>query len=93
MMTTFTRGRRAAAAFGLAAVLVPALMATGPGLAAVDALLDAAYQVVLADDGESLQWVTREGGVLRTYDREPDMNAWDKLKQGVLRILPVEEEL
>ncbi|AZG14542.1 phospholipase D family protein [Cupriavidus pauculus] len=58
-----------------------------------DALLDAAYQVVLADDGESLQWVTREGGVLRTYDREPDMNAWDKFKQGVLRILPVEEEL
>lgn len=58
-----------------------------------DALLDAAYQVVLADDGESLQWVTREDGVLRTYTSEPDMNAWDKFKQGVLRVLPVEEEL
>jgi len=58
-----------------------------------DALLDAAYQVVLSDDGESLQWVTREGGVVRTYTSEPDMNGWDKFKQGVLRMLPVEEQL
>jgi len=58
-----------------------------------DALLDAAYQVVLSDDGKSLQWVTRENGVLTTYDREPDMNAWDHFKQSVMRILPVEEEL
>ncbi|RZT42177.1 phospholipase D family protein [Cupriavidus agavae] len=58
-----------------------------------ESLLDAAYQVVLSEDGKSLQWVTREGGVLRTYDSEPDMNAWDKFKQGVLRLLPVEEEL
>ena len=58
-----------------------------------EALLDAAYQVVLADDGESLQWVTREGGVVRTYTSEPDMNGWDKFKQGVLRLLPVEEQL
>lgn len=56
-----------------------------------DALLDAAYQVVL--DGDDLQWVTREDGVLRTYTSEPGMGTWDKFKQGVLRILPVEDEL
>lgn len=58
-----------------------------------DALLDAAYQVVLSEDGKSLQWITRENGVLRTYTSEPDMNGWDKFKQGVLRMLPVEEQL
>lgn len=62
-----------------------------------DSLLDAAYQVVLATDpatgATSLQWVTRENGVIRTYTSEPDMNAWDKFKQGVLRLLPVESEL
>ena len=56
-----------------------------------ESLLDAAYQVVLEDG--AMQWITREGGVLRTYTSEPDMNAWDKFKQGVMRILPVEGEL
>ncbi|WP_137924680.1 phospholipase D family protein [Cupriavidus sp. 2SB] len=58
-----------------------------------ESLLDAAYQVVLSEDGKSLEWVTREDGVLRIYKSEPDMNAWDKFKQAVLRLLPVEEEL
>lgn len=62
-----------------------------------ESLLDAAYQVILDTDPatgrESLQWVTREDGVIRTYTSEPGMNAWDKFKQGVLRLLPVESEL
>jgi putative cardiolipin synthase len=61
------------------------------------ALLDVAYQVVLETDPatgkEQMVWVTQEDGVLRTYRSEPDMNAWDHFKQGVLRMLPVESQL
>ena len=61
------------------------------------ALLDVAYKVMLAPDadgsGSHLVWVTRENGLLRTYDSEPDMGALQHLGQGLLRMLPIEEEL
>lgn len=61
------------------------------------ALLDIAYKVMLAPGTEGnaahLEWVTRENGLLRTYDSEPGMGALQHLGQGLLRILPIEEEL
>jgi len=62
-----------------------------------DALLDAAYQVVLLPDPQTgnlqLAWITREDGVLRTYTSEPDMSTWNRIGQGFMRLLPVESEL
>jgi len=61
------------------------------------ALLDIAYKVMLEPDpagGSSrLAWVTRENGLLRTYESEPDMGFFQHLGQGLLRVLPLEEEL
>ncbi|MNV88191.1 hypothetical protein D3C71_1823740 [compost metagenome] len=62
-----------------------------------DALLDAAYQVVLLPDPQTghlqLAWITREDGVLRTYTSEPDMSGWNRIGQGFMRLLPMESEL
>jgi len=66
-------------------------------------LLDMAYKVELRapDPGAdgvpgaepTLTWTTREGGLLVTYDSEPDMTPLQNLGQDLLRLLPVEEEL
>ena len=29
-----------------------------------------------------MRWKTRENGVLRTHDSEPDMSGWDRVKKG-----------
>lgn len=62
-----------------------------------DKLLDVAYKVMLEADPASGQqqmvWVTREDGLLRTYRSEPDMGFFQHLGQGLLRLLPLHEEL
>jgi putative cardiolipin synthase len=60
-------------------------------------ILDVAYRVELVADprgGERrLAWTTREGGRELRFGSEPGMNAWQKLYVGVLRILPIEDQL
>lgn len=59
-------------------------------------LPDVAYKVELrkdADGGETMTWTTREDGKTITYDKEPGMGFFQHLGIGVLRLLPVEDEL
>lgn len=59
-------------------------------------LLDVAYKVELGKDAggnERMTWTTREKGQPVTYDAEPGMGFFDHVGQGLLRLLPVEEEL
>ena len=62
-----------------------------------DGLLDIAYRVELraSPDGSSrhLTWITREKGQLTTYDSEPGMSPLQHLGIGLLRVLPIKEEL
>lgn len=61
-----------------------------------DGLLDIAYKVELRKGeggGESLTWTTREKGQLSTVDSEPGMNVWQHMGIGILRVLPVEDQL
>ncbi|AGW95043.1 MULTISPECIES: phospholipase D family protein [Cupriavidus] len=62
-----------------------------------DGLLDMAYRVGLQTDGDGgnprLTWTTREKGQLTVYDSEPDMGPLQHLGIGVLRVLPIKEEL
>ncbi|CAG2153553.1 Cardiolipin synthase C [Cupriavidus yeoncheonensis] len=62
-----------------------------------DRLPDIAYRLELrqSPDGSSrhLTWTTREQGELKTYDSEPDMGPLQQLGVGLLRVLPIREEL
>ncbi|WP_042880275.1 phospholipase D family protein [Cupriavidus necator] len=62
-----------------------------------DGLLDMAYRVGLQTDGDGgnprLTWTTREKGQPTVYDSEPDMGPLQHLGIGVLRVLPIKEEL
>lgn len=62
-----------------------------------DGLLDIAYRLELRQnpDGSSrhLVWVTREQGQMKTYDSEPGMGPLQHLGIGLLRVLPIKEEL
>lgn len=62
-----------------------------------DGLLDMAYRVELRTDADGnhrhLTWTTREKGQLKTYDSEPGMDALQHIGIGVLRVLPIREEL
>jgi putative cardiolipin synthase len=62
-----------------------------------DGLLDMAYRVGLQTDGDGgsprLTWTTRETGQLVVYDSEPGMGPLEHLGIGVLRALPIKEEL
>ncbi|SPA02657.1 Putative phospholipase D family protein; Cardiolipin synthase subfamily [Cupriavidus taiwanensis] len=62
-----------------------------------DGLLDMAYRVGLQTDGDGgnprLTWTTREKGQLVVYDSEPGMGPLQHLGIGVLRVLPIKEEL
>ncbi|WER49457.1 phospholipase D family protein [Cupriavidus sp. WKF15] len=62
-----------------------------------DGLLDITYRVELRQnpDGSSrhLVWVTREQGQLKTYESEPGMGPLEHLGIGLLRVLPIKEEL
>ncbi|WP_432261374.1 phospholipase D family protein [Cupriavidus sp. TMH.W2] len=62
-----------------------------------DVLLDMAYRVGMQTDGDGgnrrLTWTTREKGQLMVYDSEPGMGPLQHLGIGVLRALPIKEEL
>jgi putative cardiolipin synthase len=62
----------------------------------IDRLPDIAYRVELdkgADPGGHLVWITREGGNEVRYNAEPGMGFFQKIMQGVLRLLPIEDQL
>jgi putative cardiolipin synthase len=59
-------------------------------------ILDVAYRVELAGDGEGgtrLVWITREGEREVRYDSEPDVGILQRIYLGVLQILPIEDQL
>jgi putative cardiolipin synthase len=60
-------------------------------------ILDVAYRVELAADAQGgarrLAWITREGDRVVRYDSEPDVGIWQKVYIGLLRILPIEDQL
>ena len=59
-------------------------------------LPDIAWRVELdrgADSGGQLAWIGREDGREVRYDAEPGMGALQKAIQGLLRLLPIEEQL
>lgn len=59
-------------------------------------LLDIAWRVELkqGDSGaESLTWTTRDDGKETVYEKEPGMSVWQHMGIGILRMLPVEDQL
>nr|WP_315595162.1 phospholipase D family protein [uncultured Cupriavidus sp.] len=59
-------------------------------------LMEIAWRVQLKKDqngGESLTWTTIEKGKEITYDKEPGMSVWQHMGIGILRVLPVEDQL
>jgi len=56
-------------------------------------LPDVAYRVELNKDTGALSWVTRENGREVRYDSEPGMSQMRRFMQGLLRMLPIEEQL
>jgi len=59
-------------------------------------MLDVSYRVELAPGkmgGEKLVWATKEGGKDVRLDTEPGMGPLDHLLHGVLKLLPVEDQL
>ena len=49
-----------------------------------------AYEVVLAPDGKSLQWIERSPEGERRYDTEPGTTALKRMGVGVMSVLPIE---
>ena len=49
-----------------------------------------AYEVHLAPDGRSLQWVERRAAGEKVFDTEPDTSAMKRLGVGVMSVLPIE---
>jgi putative cardiolipin synthase len=49
-----------------------------------------AYEVRLAPDGRSLQWVERSAAGEKVYDTEPETSAMRRLGVGVMSVLPIE---
>jgi putative cardiolipin synthase len=60
-------------------------------------ILDVAYRVELVADvrrgGPHLVWITREGNREVRYDREPDVGPLQRIYMGLLRVLPIEDQL
>jgi putative cardiolipin synthase len=63
----------------------------------VGKILDVAYRVELVDDrrggAPQLAWITREGNREIRYDSEPDVGPLQQIYLGLLRMLPIEEQL
>jgi putative cardiolipin synthase len=63
----------------------------------VGKILDVAYRVELVDDrrrgAPHLAWITREGNREIRYDSEPDVGPLQQIYMGLLRMLPIEEQL
>jgi putative cardiolipin synthase len=49
-----------------------------------------AYEVRLAADGRSLQWVERSAAGEKVFDTEPETSAMRRLGVGVMSVLPIE---
>ena len=49
-----------------------------------------AYEVRLAPDGRSLQWVERSAAGEKVFDTEPETSAMRRLGVGVMSVLPIE---
>jgi len=56
-------------------------------------LAEVAYRVELNRETGALSWVTRENGREVRYGSEPGMGPLGRLKQGLWRLLPIEEQL
>jgi putative cardiolipin synthase len=50
----------------------------------------AAYEVVLAPDGRSLQWIERSAAGEKRYDTEPDTSWLRRSGVGVMSVLPID---
>ncbi len=50
----------------------------------------AAYEVRLAPDGQSLQWIERTATGEKVYDTEPETSAMRRLGVGVLSVMPID---
>jgi putative cardiolipin synthase len=50
------------------------------------------YRVVLDEDG-GLQWVTAYEGEEVRFDTDPESTAWQRFVTGLIRILPIEDQL
>ena len=48
-----------------------------------------AYEVRLAPDGRSLQWVERSVAGEKFFDAEPETNAMRRLGVGAMPVLPI----
>ena len=53
-------------------------------------VLQLAYEVQLADDGVSLQWIERTPSGEQRYSTEPGTGWWKRFKVDVLSVLPIE---
>jgi cardiolipin synthase C len=49
-----------------------------------------AYEVRLAPDGRSLQWIERSAAGEKVFDTEPETSAMRRLGVGVMSVLPIE---
>jgi putative cardiolipin synthase len=54
---------------------------------------EAAWRVELDRGTDRLVWITRDGGREVREESEPSMGAWQSFLQGLLRMLPIEEQL
>lgn len=50
------------------------------------------YRVLLDDDGD-LRWLSEDNGTTVRLDTDPGSTAWQRFATGVIRILPVENQL
>ena len=50
------------------------------------------YRVTLDKDGDLL-WTTEDGDTVSTFDREPDADFWKRFTAGLVKLLPVENQL
>ncbi len=50
------------------------------------------YRVLLDADGD-LEWVTEIDGREVRYDKDPESGFWQRFKAGLIRLLPVEDQL
>jgi putative cardiolipin synthase len=55
-----------------------------------DTLPQAAYEVWLAPDGRSLQWIEHTASGEKAYDTEPGTGVFGRLGIGVMSVLPIE---
>ena len=50
----------------------------------------AAYEVRLASDGRTLEWIERTGSEVKRYDTEPETRWFRRFRVDFMSILPIE---